>query len=572
MQEIYNYIVMGALSVLGAITFGMGCMAIQRWMRSWCLWQLPRSTIFVLAISAVCATLQAQKVMIGHVDASAEESGDGSEAHPFKTIQEAISAISIYTNRFTVSVKPGRYAGPIVLDGVSAAIEASTNAGERVISGEGGAVAVRAVNAPESQPCPSLGGFTIAEAELGAEGVELHDCRLEGLPVAAKGCKVSRSVFDACGIAAEGCEISECDVRGSTVAGVVDCNVLYSYLTNNFCRLGVTVDSDLSVCLVADNATDEGAVAVSNGVIRSTTIAGNDCPGVGGEAVLMNTVLSGNLDVCGDVRNFVGDGVCMTNCCTDLMPERGTDNIVCAFPIRPDNYRLRVGSPAIGAGSTNYLDGLVRDLAGKGCPKTDGRTDIGAFRFVFPSIETKDATHETPIPVPYEWIRENMRIIVSNQVVKTNPRWLYFTSGEPTSGWRVDVDDDGSSVTINRKFYVSYYELTDTLHGKAWTWASHPYYYEEVAKSSSGKKGSGGKMLTWWEEYLTGTNPADPTDVFRAYIEVCNDEPDVTWKPNRGSERYYFIMGKRDLNDCWRLIADPKTSGCHFFTVGVELP
>ena len=564
MSDIYASVIYTATCAMGLVTLALAGKLLGGLVRNWTIWLLPRHTILALLIMLVGATIQAQKVMTAHVDSQAEESGDGSAAHPFKTINAAVGALSVHTNYFRLWVEPGVYAESVDLDGLSVLIEASTNAGERVIASDGAAFCVRSANVPEKRPVPTLQGFTLAGAATGAVGFVLKECLLDGLAIGTLKCQAKESVFEGCGIAAQDSELIRCDVRGSTEAGVVECAVESTYLTNNCCKLAVAVDSELSACLVADNFTGGGA-AVTNGVLRSTTVAGNRCAGVCGAVTLLNSISVNN--VCGvkGLCNFTGGVVSMTNSCSYPMPP-GADNIECDFPIRPDTYRILPESPAIYAGSTNYLGGLTSDLAGRSWRRNYGKMDIGAFGYVYP-VNSTNATHKTPVPVPYEWLRDvYYRKLVA--IAANNHAYLVDQQGRPIDVTAVNVEHRGTSVAYG----IWEYKWSDKNRNWYWSYETKSFVYEEMAMMTSGKTFPDGEPIYWWQEYVMGTDPNEKDDYFRAYIEVGEDGPEVTWWPDKGADRYYFIKGKRELTDGWQHVPDAKTSGCRFFSVGVDLP
>lgn len=60
---------------------------------------------------------------------------------------------------------------------------------------------------------------------------------------------------------------------------------------------------------------------------------------------------------------------------------------------------------------------------------------------------------------------------------------------------------------------------------------------------------SDGDGMTDWEEYVAGSNPADPGSKFTLDIKVENDEPVVQPSPYLGDQRSYVIEGKVNLTD-----------------------
>lgn len=96
----------------------------------------------------------------------------------------------------------------------------------------------------------------------------------------------------------------------------------------------------------------------------------------------------------------------------------------------------------------------------------------------------------------------------------------------------------------------------------------------EQAGYAVGKNG-----VALWESYVAGLDPNDPTSRFRAYIRMEDEHtPVVTWSPDLSKDpavdvpRIYTVYEKDKLTDPeWVEVADPRTSGKHFFKVGVRL-
>lgn len=78
--------------------------------------------------------------------------------------------------------------------------------------------------------------------------------------------------------------------------------------------------------------------------------------------------------------------------------------------------------------------------------------------------------------------------------------------------------------------------------------------------------------MTVFEEYVAGTDPADPSDLFRAEISMKPDgTPEIGWRPDlRGATRprVYFVEGKETLDaPSW----GPTNAATRFFRVRVGL-
>ena len=51
----------------------------------------------------------------------------------------------------------------------------------------------------------------------------------------------------------------------------------------------------------------------------------------------------------------------------------------------------------------------------------------------------------------------------------------------------------------------------------------------------TGKRDATGHALAVWQDYVAGTDPTDPEDVFTAWIEMDNGTPRIAWKPVLGA-------------------------------------
>lgn len=98
--------------------------------------------------------------------------------------------------------------------------------------------------------------------------------------------------------------------------------------------------------------------------------------------------------------------------------------------------------------------------------------------------------------------------------------------------------------------------------------------YKAALEASSGKIGSNGAALPYWYDYVAGTNPNDPNDIFRiTNISVTNGTVFLTWHPDLSSDalaREYKVLGKASLSDPDESWA-PTNSASRFFRVDVHL-
>ena len=96
--------------------------------------------------------------------------------------------------------------------------------------------------------------------------------------------------------------------------------------------------------------------------------------------------------------------------------------------------------------------------------------------------------------------------------------------------------------------------------------------YRAALKALSGKKDSSGAPLSYWHDYIAGTDPKDPADVFKVTaIAITNGTIYLSWSPDLRAAplpREYQILGKEKLTDpTWA----PTNSATRFFRVDVHL-
>jgi hypothetical protein len=98
--------------------------------------------------------------------------------------------------------------------------------------------------------------------------------------------------------------------------------------------------------------------------------------------------------------------------------------------------------------------------------------------------------------------------------------------------------------------------------------------YRAALAAPSGKTGAGGAALSYWHDYLAGTDPKDLSDIFRiTSITVVNDAVMLTWSPDLRDAvppRAYQVLGKARLDDPAETWA-PTNAASRFFRVDVHL-
>ena len=96
--------------------------------------------------------------------------------------------------------------------------------------------------------------------------------------------------------------------------------------------------------------------------------------------------------------------------------------------------------------------------------------------------------------------------------------------------------------------------------------------YRAALEALSGKKDSSGAPLSYWHDYIAGTDPKNPADVFKVTaIAITNGTIYLSWSPDLRTAplpREYQILGKEKLTDpTWA----PTNSATRFFRVDVHL-
>ena len=95
--------------------------------------------------------------------------------------------------------------------------------------------------------------------------------------------------------------------------------------------------------------------------------------------------------------------------------------------------------------------------------------------------------------------------------------------------------------------------------------------------AETGKRDGAGKPMMVWQDFVAGTDPTNPDDVFKASItfDAVTGNPIVSWTPElsaaEAAKRAYKTFGKVRLNDPdWTLI-DGDAANYNFFKVTVQM-
>jgi len=165
------------------------------------------------------------------------------------------------------------------------------------------------------------------------------------------------------------------------------------------------------------------------------------------------------------------------------------------------------------------------------------------------------------------------------------------SQGKLTFKWTYQKDDSGSTVPDGvwldqvqwlpktDDYYSTHTLTTETPVPYAWldTYGQGRLTdFETAAKAKSGKVDGAGRELTVEEEYVAGTDPTNATSKLRAFIDMSEGAPKVSWNPDLNekgtkSNRDYKVWGKESLDDgaAWEY---PTNSLHRFFKVTVEMP
>ena len=93
----------------------------------------------------------------------------------------------------------------------------------------------------------------------------------------------------------------------------------------------------------------------------------------------------------------------------------------------------------------------------------------------------------------------------------------------------------------------------------------------------TGKTDCAGRPMMVWQDFVAGTDPTDPDDMFRASItfDKATNKPIISWAPELSSaeaaKRIYRIFGKVRLNDAEWTEVDGDEEDYSFFKVTVEM-
>ena len=360
-------------------------------------------------------------------------------------------------------------------------------------------------------------GNTAISSGGGAERCILNNCTLTGNSAGGSGGGISAGASSNCTISgnscglngggASGAALTNCTLTGNTAGEcgggsdfgkLVNCTLIgnscgsdgggsYGGTLNN-CTLtgnialssgGGACDTALNNCLLMNNSAPWGGGAC-DGTLINCTISGNSSYYGGGvsEGLLINCIVWGNICVASETANNYADTT-LNYCCTLPTPTNGMGNIS-ADPLLVDpeggRSEIRVGSPCIDAGLTNYVVGST-DVAGN--PRIqNGQVDMGAYEGGTAGHVIKVRMQGTGIVMP------------GTQVVPTGGSATftatgterifngYYTNGMYASSantfkWN-NIVADGVLVAAfeSKTFYVDASRINDSGAGTSWATAT----------------------------------------------------------------------------------------------------
>jgi hypothetical protein len=203
----------------------------------------------------------------------------------------------------------------------------------------------------------------------------------------------------------------------------------------------------LNNCLLSGNTASQqaGGMSFQFGVMNHCTVTDNtadDTGGVRGVGVLDGCIIWGNTGTL-PVRSNIDGYMTIRNTCSSPLPE-GEGNI-CADPMfkNPNgNYRLRVGSPCVDAGSNTYapatdLDGVVRPVDGDN--NGSAIADMGCYEWSvasLPKIYFVDASRSDDSGAATNWATAKQTIQAAVDLA-TDEDTVWVTNGVYSIGGAV---------------------------------------------------------------------------------------------------------------------------------------
>lgn len=182
-------------------------------------------------------------------------------------------------------------------------------------------------------------------------------------------------------------------------------------------------------------------------------------------------------------------------------------------------------------------------------------------------------------PATTGWIAPGVKGVPEKWPVDFGYMQAHETVAEPAGG--------GGGGTVPAGFVAVVTEIGGSPGGAVAipeTWAARfPGYADRFGADfptsltrPTGKRDAAGNPLAVWQDYVAGTDPTDPTDLFTAWIELEDGLPRIAWKPrldaSEASRRRYTLQGRASLLEGdWETVPPDRISSYNFFRLRIEM-
>ena len=156
--------------------------------------------------------------------------------------------------------------------------------------------------------------------------------------------------------------------------------------------------------------------------------------------------------------------------------------------------------------------------------------------------------------------------VVINYVLQSvQPEFVQPYSGD---GGFVNIITEvrGGAITVPASWSANYPDYTKKFGND----------FSKSLCKKTGKRDGAGKEMFVWQDYVAGTDPTDPDDVFTASIVISDGKIVISYSPELDDEqkamRVYTTWGKKSLMDeKWVVVQDGDEGQYNFFKVSVEM-